>query len=65
MNRGDRHYGKPLPVCPKCGMDSGRRMATTGAYERYVVRCTSCGAMTHPQKTQSAATRNWGLGYVK
>ena len=48
-----------LPVCPKCGMDSGRRVVSDGIPERYFVVCETCGYMTKPHPTQTAATKEW------
>ena len=48
-----------LPVCPKCRMDSGRRVVSDGVPERYFVVCETCGYMTKPHPTQTAATKEW------
>ena len=50
-----------LPVCPKCGMDSGDRKVLygSGAQEKYFVVCSMCGYMTKPHTSQSAATKEW------
>ena len=50
-----------LPVCPKCGMDSGARKVSygNGTQERYFVVCETCGYMTKPHPTQTAATKEW------
>ena len=50
-----------LPVCPKCGMDSGDRKVLygSGTQEKYFVVCSTCGYMTKPHPTQTAATKEW------
>ena len=50
-----------LPVCPNCGMDSGVRKVLygSGAQEKYFVVCSTCGHMTKPHPTQTAATKEW------
>lgn len=65
MNRGCRTFRTELGPCPKCGMDSGRRMVTDTPIERYIVRCESCGYQTPPRQTQGAATRLWIHGTKK
>ena len=56
-----RSFRKALPVCPNCGMDSGDRKVLygSGAQEKYFVVCETCGYMTKPHTTQSAATKEW------
>ena len=63
MNKLNRKAKTPLPCCPSCGMDSGRRMADERG--RYYVICESCGAYSGPYLNQGNATRMWGLGVVK
>ena len=62
MNHSGRSFRTELGPCPKCGMDSGRRMVTDTAVELYLVRCDSCGYRTKPCKTQGAATKLWKRG---
>ena len=47
-----------LPVCPKCGMNSGKRFISDTIPERYFVVCETCGYMTKPHPTQTA-TKEW------
>ena len=56
-----KYFKKKLPVCPKCGMDSGDRKVLygSGAQEKYFVVCSTCGYMTKPHTSQSAATKEW------
>ena len=56
-----RRFRMALPVCPKCGMDSGARKVSygNGTQERYFVVCETCGYMTKPHPTQTAATKEW------
>lgn len=56
-----RRFRMALPVCPKCGMDSGVRKVLYGAgtEERYFVVCETCGYMTRPHRRQSSATNEW------
>lgn len=65
MNRGNRHPAKQLPPCPKCGLDSGKRVVTTGAIELYAVKCESCGYTTRLYQAQAVATRMWGKEAAK
>ena len=46
-----------LPVCPNCGMDSGKRLISDTVPEKYFVVCETCGYMTKPHPTQTAATK--------
>ena len=48
-----------LPVCPKCGMDSGKRFISDTVPERYFVVCETCGYRTKPHGSQSTATKEW------
>lgn len=48
-----------LPVCPNCGMDSGKRFISDTVPEKYFVVCETCGYMTKPHPTQAAATKEW------
>ena len=48
-----------LPVCPKCGMDSGKRFISDTVPETYFVVCETCGHITKPHPTQTAATKEW------
>lgn len=56
-----KRFKKALPVCPKCGMDSGDRKVLygSGTAEKYFVVCSTCGHMTKPHATQTAATKEW------
>ena len=54
-----KYFKKKLPVCPKCGMDSGRRLVTETCPERYFVVCETCGYRTKPHGSQSTATKEW------
>ena len=56
-----RRFRMVLPVCPKCWMDSGDRKVLygNGAQEKYFVVCSTCGYMTKPHPTQTAATKEW------
>ena len=65
MNRGNRPFRTNLGPCPKCGMDSGRRMVTDTPIELYLVKCESCGYQTKPLGTQGGATRAWNQGTKK
>ena len=62
MNRGGRTFRAPLPPCPRCGKDAGRRLVTDTAIESFFVRCQNCGYQTPPRKTQAAATKTWIRG---
>ena len=62
MNKFNRKFRMELPACPKCGMDSGRRVVTDiddVAMERYFVICDACGFRTKPRASQAAATHDW------
>lgn len=59
MNKRCRYFRKALPVCPKCGMYSGRRMVSDTNPEKYFVVCETCGFRTKPHPDQSAATNEW------
>ena len=59
MNRKDRYFRNALPVCPKCGMDGGKRLVSDTVPEKYFVICEVCGFQTKPHVTQSAATKEW------
>lgn len=63
MNGRGTKPKKPLPHCPSCGMDSGRRMEDEKG-QCYVV-CESCGAIVGPYANSSAATKGWQKGKVK
>ena len=54
-----RSFRKALPVCPNCGMDSGKRFISDTVPERYFVVCETCGYITKPHPTQTAATKEW------
>ena len=54
-----RRFRMALPVCPKCGMDSGKRLISDTVPEKYFVVCETCGYMTKPHPTQTAATKEW------
>ena len=54
-----RRFRMGLPVCPKCGMDSGKRCISDTVPARYFVVCETCGFMTRPHPTQTAATKEW------
>lgn len=58
MNAYDHKPRAELPLCPKCGMDSGERKESVNMPERFYVRCASCG-FTVSGATQSAATGKW------
>lgn len=62
MNFDGRDRRTPLPPCPVCGKDGGRRKATAEVIERYAVKCENCGAMTKLYSRQSAATNAWKRG---
>ena len=59
MNKGSKYFKKPLRVCPKCGMDSGRRLVSDTIPERYFVVCETCGYRTKGYVDQTAATNEW------
>lgn len=66
MNGRNVYFRFALPCCPKCGMDSGRRMAALTNPEQYFVVCEACGFRTRPHPTQSSATYEWNsLGKKK
>ena len=46
-----------LPVCPKCGMDSGKRFISDTVPEKYFVVCEPCGYMTKPHPPQTAVPK--------
>ena len=54
-----RSFRKALPVCPNCGMDSGKRFISDTVPERYFVVCETCGYRTKPHGSQSTATKEW------
>lgn len=59
MNGQNRKFKHPLSECPKCYMDSGKRMVSETIPEKFYVVCESCGFMTKPHNTQNAATHEW------
>ena len=59
MNKGNRYFRYALPVCPKCGMDGGRRGVLETNPEQYFVVCEVCGFQTKPFSTQQGATYSW------
>ena len=62
MNKHNRYFRRKLPSCPKCTMDSGKRMVSLTNPERYFVVCEACGFQTKGHPNQSAATREWSDG---
>lgn len=59
MNKGNKRPRMPLPLCPSCGMDSGKRMEDDKC--RYYVVCDSCGLIVGPYMSKSAATKAWRI----
>ena len=54
-----RRFRMELPVCPKCGMDSGKRFVSDTVPEKYFVVCETCRYRTKPHGSQSTATKEW------
>ena len=54
-----KRFRMTLPVCPNCGMDSGKRLISDTVPGKYFVVCETCGYMTKPHPTQTAATKEW------
>lgn len=59
MNYRGQYKRDGLPLCPKCGMDSGKRVVIEGSNEQYYVVCETCGYRTKPHPNQVAATHEW------
>lgn len=57
--RGLYNHRVTLKECPVCGMDSGARKVTTVGPEKFFIKCESCGHLTRPHNSQSAATQEW------
>ena len=55
--------GIELPLCPRCGMDSGTRKETIKG-DRFCVVCGSCGCRTKLRRSKAYATRDWIDGLV-
>lgn len=63
MNSENRHTTHKLEPCPKCGMDSGKRMQTETVPERFFIVCQSCGYRLGPYKAMCTATQQWDRRY--
>ena len=63
MNSENRHTTHRLEPCPRCGMDSGKRMQTETVPERFFVVCLSCGYTVGPCGSPSAASVKWDKEY--
>lgn len=48
-----------LPVCPKCGIDSGERVWTRTDPIKCAIRCMTCGYTTPLYNSTGAATKRW------
>lgn len=59
MNSMGKRPRTPLPPCPRCGMDSGRRMVSDTTPEKYYVVCDTCGYHTAGFADMAHATRAW------
>lgn len=55
--------GIVLPVCPRCGMDSGIRKETIKG-DKFCIVCESCGCKTKLRNSKAYATRDWKNGLV-
>lgn len=62
MNGRGRKPRLTLPPCPRCGMDSGRRVVSDTAHELNFVICDSCGFRTKGYSDMAHATRSWAHG---
>lgn len=63
MNCDNRHPVHKLEPCPRCNMDSGKRMQTETVPERFFVVCQSCGYTVGPCGSPSAASVKWEKEY--
>ena len=52
-----------LEPCPKCRMDSGKRMQTETVPEKFFVVCQTCGYRVGPYKAGFSATQAWDREY--
>lgn len=59
MNHRNAKPRGPLSLCPKCGMDSGRRVVSDTNPERYFVICDTCGFHTKGYSRIGSATYEW------
>lgn len=62
MNHRNVKPRGPLSLCPKCGMDSGRRVVSETIPERFFVICDTCGYRTKGRPCMNAATNEWNRG---
>lgn len=63
--RGQYNSRVVLKECPVCGMDSGVRKVSTTVPEKFFIKCESCGHITRPRNSQSAATLEWNAASNK
>ena len=63
MNCDNRHPVHKLEPCPRCNMDSGQRMQTETAPEKFFIVCQSCGYRLGPYKAMCTATQQWDRRY--
>lgn len=65
MNYKGQYKRVPLKGCPRCGMHSGKRKVSVTVPEKFFIYCESCGHLTRPHTTQSAATNEWNAESTK
>lgn len=61
MNARGARPKQTLGLCPRCHMDSGKRMTEEGSKEKYFVICETCGYIVGPYKTGGAAVKIWNM----
>lgn len=59
MNAKGNRTRLRLSLCPKCGMDSGRRVISETVPEKNYVICDTCGWHTKGYSDMAHATREW------
>ena len=59
MNVRGKRPRYTLPACPRCGMDSGRRVVSDTVPEKCYVVCDTCGYHTAGFTDMSHATKAW------
>ena len=52
-------FRTPLGLCPKCGMDSGRRKMLDHSDKPYMVWCETCLYHTRRYNTPTKAVDEW------
>lgn len=54
-----------LGLCPKCGMDGGKRMVSENNPLKCYIVCETCGFVLGPYKDFQHVTREWNKRTLK